>query len=154
MKKTILASTLIITSILTNGCKQVDVDDVRTMAAKLEANVQRESVDLDIHKDYKKSELNQEYIKNGKLMWVKATAYAQDPITCTGNPCVEGYTIAVDKKIIPLGTRVYIPKFNRVFVCDDVGGMIKGNRIDIYMDDVNKALEWGIQDLQVYILKD
>lgn len=127
--------------------KEVDVMNTSIVS-------ERETVVLDIVTEYKRSELNQDYIKNGKRMVVGATAYTNDPITSTGTVPTEGITIAVDPTVIPYGTKVYIPKFNRVFIAEDCGSAIKGNRIDIYMNNYDKAMDWGIRDLEIYILND
>ena len=79
--------------------------------------------------------VNKQMIKNSKHMRVGATAYTNDPITSTGTKPTEGRTIAVDPRIIPYGTKVYIPQFDRVFIAEDCGSAIKGNRIDVYMED-------------------
>ena len=96
--------------------------------------------------------LNKEIIKNSKHMRVGATAYCNDPITFTGTVPEVGRTIAVDPTVIPYGTRVYIPQFNRVFIAEDCGSKIKGNRIDIYMKDYDTCMEWGFKDIDIYIL--
>ena len=57
-------------------------------------------------------------------MKVVATAYAGDTITATGTKPKWG-TIAVDPRVIPYGTKVYIPQFNMTFVAEDCGGAIK-----------------------------
>lgn len=67
-------------------------------------------------------------------MRVVATAYTGHSITATGTKPKWG-TIAVDPKVIPYGTKVYIPQFDMVFTAEDCGGAIKGNKIDIYMND-------------------
>lgn len=84
---------------------------------------------------------------------VRATAYCGDTITSTGVRPVEGTTIAVDPKVIPYGTKVYIPEFNKVFIAQDCGSAIKGNRIDIFMNDYDRCMEWGIKNITIYILK-
>jgi 3D (Asp-Asp-Asp) domain-containing protein len=154
--KKAMAATLIVSSVLSSGCNHNNNTNKIANETVVKTSVvsQRESVNLDIHKDYRRSELNQQYIKNGKRMIVGATAYCNDPITYNGNPTIEGRTIAVDPNVIPYGTRVYIPKFNRVFIADDCGSAIKGNRIDIYMDDYDKCMDWGYRDIEIYILKD
>ena len=38
--------------------------------------------------------------------------------------------------------------------CDDRGGAIKGNRIDIYMPSVDAAIEFGRRRLKVRILNE
>lgn len=59
-----------------------------------------------------------------------------------GEPLKEGYTIAVDPKVIPLNTWVYIEGIGDFKACD-TGSAIKGNRIDIFVNDHNKCLQLG-----------
>lgn len=89
---------------------------------------------------------------NGKEMKVRATAYCNDPITSTGKKPRPYHTLAVDPKIIPYGTRVYIPEFNKVFIAEDCGGAIKGNRIDIYMNNEYECRQWGVRNITIIIL--
>jgi len=63
-------------------------------------------------------------------------------------------TIAVDPSVIPLGSLVYIPTLaNLVFIAEDTGSAIKGNRIDVYVSDVRLALNNGITPHPVYIIR-
>lgn len=97
----------------------------------------------------------------GGEMYVRATAYdacvrccgKTDGITRSGTKARVGQTIAVDPSVIPLGTKVYIPELGQVFTAEDTGGAIKGNRIDIYMENHSQAEEFGVQNLQAYILE-
>ena len=91
---------------------------------------------------------------NGTPMQVGATAYANDPITSTGTKPQVGRTIAVDPTVIPYGTKVYIPQFDKVFIAEDSGSAIKGNRIDIYMKDYKTCMEFGFKDITIYILEE
>ena len=84
---------------------------------------------------------------------VKATAYAGDTITSTGTVPTEGTTIAVDPSVIPYGSKVYIPEFDKVFTAEDCGSAIKGNRIDIFMDSEAKCNEWGVKNITIYVSK-
>lgn len=84
-------------------------------------------------------------------MDVKATAYSGDGITSTGNVPMWG-TVAVDPSIIPYGSRVYIPELDKVFVAEDCGSAIKGNRIDIFMDSEQSCNQWGVKDITIYVL--
>jgi 3D (Asp-Asp-Asp) domain-containing protein len=62
--------------------------------------------------------------------------------------------IAVDPKVIPLGSRVYIefPDGHGMYaLAEDTGGAIKGNRIDIAFWTRAEAKQFGIQDVKVYI---
>ena len=104
-----------------------------------------------------------------KTMNIKATAYSSDisengkwgAVDCLGNPLKLG-TVAVDPKLIPLGTKLYVtgydfnglPKGGMMATATDTGGKIKGERIDIFvpgsMDEVNN---FGIQYVKVHILQ-
>lgn len=72
-------------------------------------------------------------------------------ITATGAPVVEGRTIAVDPSVIPYGTQVIIG--GHIFTAEDCGGAIKGNRIDVYVNNHQKALELGVNYADVYLKK-
>ena len=64
---------------------------------------------------------------------------------------MQGVTIATDSSI-PFGTKVYIDGVGERIV-QDRGGAITGNRIDLYFDSHEKALEFGRQTKQVTIIK-
>lgn len=72
-------------------------------------------------------------------------------ITATGKPVVEGRTIAVDPSVIPYGTQVIIG--GHIFTAEDCGGAIKDNKIDIYVNNHQKALELGVNYADVYLKK-
>ena len=90
---------------------------------------------------------------------VKLTAYcacercclgSADGVTATGTIPVEGRTIAVDPSVIPYGSRVHI--FDHVYIAEDCGGAIKGNRIAVYFDKHEDALAFGVKrDVQIFI---
>ena len=103
-----------------------------------------------------------------KVLNMTATAYSSDPrengwgaVDYFGNPLKLG-TIAVDPKVIPFGTKVYItgydfnglPKGGMIATASDAGSAIVGNRVDIFipgsMDYVN---QFGIQNVKLYILE-
>lgn len=90
--------------------------------------------------------------KQGKSMKVSATYYGNDKITSLGTVPTWG-TIAVDPRVIPYGSRVYIPKFDKTFIASDTGGGIVGNRIDIFVGTESRAYKLGvIKDLEIIIL--
>lgn len=66
-----------------------------------------------------------------------------------GEELKEGYSIAVDPTVIDYNSRVLIN--GRVYEAQDCGGAIKGNRIDVYFEDHNDALEFGVQYAEVFI---
>ncbi len=89
---------------------------------------------------------------NREHMSVVATAYHTGTITATGTKPRWG-TIAVDPKVIPYGTKVYIPQFDKTFIAEDTGGAIKGNKIDIFMNDGTSTKNWGRRTIDIYIIK-
>ncbi len=93
---------------------------------------------------------------------IKATAYAAGPhdngqwgsMTYMGTQVRPG-VIAVDPRVIPLGSRLYIEfadGHGMYGVAEDTGGAIKGNRIDIAMQSVDHAYDFGVQNVKVYVL--
>lgn len=63
-------------------------------------------------------------------------------------------TIAADLTVFPLGTILYIPDYGYGVVAD-IGGAIKGSKIDLYFDTVEEVYnEWGKKEVDVYIVKE
>jgi 3D (Asp-Asp-Asp) domain-containing protein len=60
--------------------------------------------------------------------------------------------VAVDPRIIPLGTRLWIPGYGHA-IADDIGSAIKGHRIDLRMQQSANMLRWGVRTVQIYVLK-
>ena len=59
--------------------------------------------------------------------------------------------VAVDPKVIPLGSTVRVEGFdNVVFSAEDVGGAIKGKRMDIWHPSKRYCLQWGKQKRKVW----
>ncbi len=108
-------------------------------------------------------------VRYSKVMDMKATAYTASfkdtgkhpghplfGITATGARVKKGI-IAVDPKVIPLGTRVYVEFVGKTpdygyAVAADVGGAIKGNKIDLYYDSQDYVDKFGVKKVRVYIL--
>lgn len=90
---------------------------------------------------------------------MEATAYYPGPES-TGE-WADGYTftglragkgvVAVDPSIIPLGTRLYVPGYGEA-IAADIGGAIKGYRIDLGFDTYEEAIRYGRRKVKVYIL--
>lgn len=97
--------------------------------------------------------------KANKTLTVTATAYTAYCKGCSGttayginlrkNPHVK--VIAVDPKVIPLGSKVYVPGYGEA-LAGDTGGAIKGNRIDVFIPSKTKALQWGRKQVTIEIL--
>lgn len=66
-----------------------------------------------------------------------------DGITYTGTEATPGRTIAVDPKVIQLGSTVVIN--GTEYIAEDIGGAIKGNRIDVLFPTHQEALQFGVQ---------
>ncbi len=85
-----------------------------------------------------------------------ATAYTAECIGCTGYTA-SGFRaghgiVAVDPRIIPLGTKLYIPGYGFA-IAGDTGGAIIGNRIDLGFDSLSEARGFGMRAVKVYTLK-
>ncbi|MFD0698560.1 3D domain-containing protein [Paenibacillus sp. GCM10027628] len=74
-------------------------------------------------------------------------------ITYSGIKAKEGRTIAVDPAVIPLGSTVFIEGVG-IRKAEDIGSAIRGSRIDVFMNDLNEAQEFGVKkNVKVYLLE-
>jgi uncharacterized protein YabE (DUF348 family) len=102
-----------------------------------------------------------------KVLSMNATAY--DASSCGKSPSHPGYgitatgrratygVVAVDPRVIPLGSRLYIESADGRYVygtaiAADTGGAIKGNRIDLCYDTRAEAISFGRRAVKVYVL--
>ena len=74
--------------------------------------------------------------------------------TATGTTVRKG-TVAVDPKVIPLGSRLYVVTANGsvvygMAVAEDTG--VRGNHIDLYHDTYNQCINFGRRACTVYVL--
>ncbi|MGG1792212.1 SH3 domain-containing protein [Bacillus mycoides] len=117
----------------------------------------------------KEATKTQEVSKNNtqsakRELTVVATAYTADPsengtyggrvLTAMGHDLTENPNmriIAVDPKVIPLGSKVWVEGYGEA-IAGDTGSAIKGNRIDVLMGSKSKAMNWGRQTVKVKIL--
>ena len=74
-----------------------------------------------------------------------------DGITASGLPVREGL-VAVDPQLIPLGKRVWAEGLG-VLLAADTGSLIRGNRLDVFMDDKRAAMEFGRQTLRGVVME-
>lgn len=106
-------------------------------------------------KHHKPSGQSGYYQPSGTIISMTATAYTRYDEGCTdytyrGNYLRRGL-VAVDPAVIPLGTKLYIPGYGNA-IADDIGGAIKGNRIDLAMDTLDEAFQFGVRSVDVVIL--
>ena len=120
----------------------------------------KRTIEEDTHKD---SNANQAE-KPVSLGGFKLTAYCGCFLCCgawsnnrpngiiygaIGEELKEDYSIAVDPNVIPYNSEVIIN--GKTYEAQDCGGAIKGNRIDVYFEDHDDALEFGVQYAEVFV---
>lgn len=71
--------------------------------------------------------------------------------TASGEIAEEGVTIAADWEVLPPWTEVEIEGLGTRIV-HDKGSAVKGNHIDIYFRSHQKALDFGVQEIQLRVL--
>jgi len=60
--------------------------------------------------------------------------------------------VAVDPKVIPLGTKLYIPGYGEALAAD-TGGRIKGSRIDLCFESLEECFRFGIRKIKIYLVE-
>ncbi|MED2219735.1 cell wall-binding protein EntB [Bacillus thuringiensis] len=135
---------------------------------KEEAKAKEEEKAREIAKakeEEKAKEVSKNNIESAKReLTVVATAYTADPsengtyggrvLTAMGHDLTANPNmriIAVDPKVIPLGSKVWVEGYGEA-IAGDTGSAIKGNRIDVLMGSKSKAMNWGRQTVKVKIL--
>ncbi|ULT56807.1 SH3 domain-containing protein [Neobacillus drentensis] len=97
-------------------------------------------------------------VKAAAEFTVEATAYT--PLESSSGMTAAGYNIrknpnmkliAVDPKVIPLGTKVWVEGYGNA-IAGDTGGAIKGKKIDVLLPTTKQALQWGRKNVKVRIL--
>ena len=93
--------------------------------------------------------------RTGRFMTMEATGYSPeepglDDTTATGMKAQHG-VVAVDPRVIPLGTRLYIEGYGYA-IAGDTGSAIKGNRIDLCFDTLGEVEAYGWRTITVEIL--
>lgn len=90
-------------------------------------------------------------IKFERMIEMRASAY-----THTGRNTYTGIqpklgVVAVDPNVIPLGSRLYIDGYGFATAMD-IGGSIRGDRIDLFFETKDDAYRWGVRTVQVFVL--
>lgn len=100
-------------------------------------------------------------LRYSSVISCSATAYTtelqENKITATGTVAHVG-GIAVDPKLIPYGTRLYIISESGTWsygyaTAEDCGGGIKGNKIDLFFDTYDECIDFGVRNALVYVLE-
>jgi len=132
----------------------------------LELSLEREVEIVTVTKEVEKEVVRETIIEPDGIKYAgtfTCTAYdlsgcgkaPDDPwygITAGGTTATEGRTIAADWGVLPDGTVVYIEGVG-VRTVEDVGGVINGYDIDVFISDHTQAMVFGVQKLEVWILE-
>ncbi len=105
---------------------------------------------------------NMLFVNNLKAEVFKATAYCSCKKCCDKDPSDKWYgitasgkrakwgTVAVDRKVIKLGSTLRIKGFPKtIFRAEDVGGAIKGRHIDVWFPSHREALKFGVRNIKL-----
>ncbi len=113
--------------------------------------------------------VNGQAIPYKKALTCQATAYDLSFESCGKWPGSPGYgitasgtyakpgTVAVDPRVIPLGTKMFIVSTDGSYVygyctAEDTGGAIKGNKVDLFYNTRSECMQFGRRSVMVYIL--
>ena len=138
--------------------KRIIEIDKKTIEQTIEADKRIIEIETD-----KEDDANQA-VEPVSLGSFKLTAYCSCSLCCgkwannrpngivygaIGEELKEGYSIAVDPAVIAYRTEVIIN--GHTYKAQDCGGAIKGNRIDVYFENHNDALKFGVQYAEVFV---
>jgi 3D (Asp-Asp-Asp) domain-containing protein len=109
-------------------------------------------------------EFNGRPVRAAYTVRMRVTAYSPDERSCGASAdgiTASGYSVltnggalvAADPRVLPLGSLLSIPGYDNGAVVPvlDVGGAIKGNRLDVLYSTHNVAMQWGVRDLEVTV---
>ena len=142
------------------GCTQTDNNDnyveLKPQLEVSETVTEDETGDYTLNNDVEEVEV--EVIEKPTTTTFKVTAYCpcikccgkEDGITATGTVATAGRTIAVDPTVIPYGSKVVLN--GTTYVAEDCGGAIKGNKIDMFFNTHQEALQWGVKYIEGVVI--
>lgn len=135
----------------------------RILTARLARRPQAEIVEIGTHRNvvqfanFAAEALSRTAFMAHSAFSMIATAYTAFCDGCSGTGRgatgirVTHGVVAVDPRIIPLGSHLYIPGYGRA-IAGDTGGAIIGHRVDLAMDSLSEALNFGSRAVTVYVL--
>ncbi len=148
-------------NISTEDIEDVKKEETKEIEKEVKAVSYRELAENNPPEEYK------------QVIEATATAYCLCQKCCGKSPSSPGYgvtasglkiipgtgmkVIAVDPKVIPLGSKVYVQGLNGAWdygyaVAGDTGGAIKSMKIDLYMDSHEETLSWGRKKVNIYVV--
>ena len=133
---------------------------IHELETELARPVQVQNIEQTQTEEPQTEEPQKETPKYKSLGMFTATAYCNEnrphicnngnpTTTATGTTPTPGRTIAVDPKVIPLGSEVVIN--GHTYIAEDTGGEIKGKKIDILLSSHEEALKFGRQQVEVFV---
>jgi uncharacterized protein YabE (DUF348 family) len=96
------------------------------------------------------------YTPDGYKRYTKKISAHSTAYVATGNRTSIGLVpyegiVAVDPRMIPYYTKMYIPGYGMA-MAGDTGGDMVGHRVDLFFGDYHRAIQWGRRDIDIYIL--
>lgn len=100
----------------------------------------------------------------GKAVGSKGYGITSSGYSLKGMTRAEAMTVAVDPKVIPIGSKIYMEfpsgfsQYNGIYTARDKGGAIKGKRIDLFYGDFNRnsthpsVMDFGVRYANVYLV--
>lgn len=125
---------------------------------QVEAVITRPPQDRIVHVGTKRVFASRGEFAGKEVLVMEATGYAPwhgrgvDDVTATGMKAGYG-VVAVDPRVIPLGSVLFIEGYGRA-IAGDTGGAIRGNRIDLGFGTAREASRFGRRPVRVYILSE
>ena len=87
--------------------------------------------------------------EGGRSYTVMSSAYCLRGRTASGRYTRHGI-VAVDPRLIPLGSKLYVPGYGWA-IAADTGGAIIGHRIDIWLPSSGQCYQWGIRPVTIKV---
>lgn len=161
-----------------DGLKEVEYRIRYENGARVSKNIESETLVLDPIPEIKNKGTDDLFVTSrglpfrySKELIVQATAYDLSYASCGKLPDHPAYgitysgtrarpgVIAVDPKVIPLGSKVYVQSLDSTqdygfAIAEDTGSAIKGNKIDLFIGDNSAAMRYGRRYVKVYIIED
>ena len=96
------------------------------------------------------------YTPEGYKRYTRKISAHASAYVATGNRTAIGIVpyegiVAVDPRMIPIYTKMYIPGYG-IAMAGDTGGDMVGHRVDLFFNDYYRAIHWGRRDVDIYIL--
>ena len=155
----LVTAVIIILSIYCIARANIALDDSSERLEEAAQCMERQSKQI---KDYRETVMLQEIKLNEKLAIAAdlnleplgeftLTHYSYSGLTYSETLVRENRTVAVDPDIIPLGSLLYIQGYGWR-IAEDTGTDIKGNKLDIYIADEERAKQLGVKIAEVWIV--